>query len=198
LKILIAGDSFGADWTVKYNDYPGWPNLLAKKYEVTNVAKASIGQYKILKQLIEQDLNKFDTIIVCNTHPFRVHTRQHPLHSKDILHSNADLLLNDTFSHWNPFNLSLKAAKNFFLYHWDEQHALDIYRLIAQEQERILDELNVIHLKNFKDVDVISKHHTIDTTQLQGGIINHKDKTGNEIIYRDIDKRLTNSIDMLY
>ena len=60
MKILIVGDSFAADWSVKYNDYHGWPNLLAQKFEVTNLAKAGVGQYKIYKQL--QNIDDFDLV----------------------------------------------------------------------------------------------------------------------------------------
>jgi hypothetical protein len=35
MKILIIGDSFAADWSVKYNDYAGWPNLLAQTLVLT-------------------------------------------------------------------------------------------------------------------------------------------------------------------
>ena len=50
MKILICGDSFAADWTVKYPGQ-GWPNMLAEIHEVTNLAQAGCSEYKILKQL---------------------------------------------------------------------------------------------------------------------------------------------------
>ena len=48
-KILIAGDSFAADWTVKYKG-EGWVNTLCKDYDVTNVAQAGVSEYKIYNQ----------------------------------------------------------------------------------------------------------------------------------------------------
>ncbi len=43
-KLLIAGDSFAADWL---SGESGWPNLLANEYDVTNVAQAVCSEYKI-------------------------------------------------------------------------------------------------------------------------------------------------------
>ena len=51
MHLLIIGDSFAADWSVKYADKKGWPNFLAEKYSVTNLAQAGCSEYKIKKQL---------------------------------------------------------------------------------------------------------------------------------------------------
>jgi lysophospholipase L1-like esterase len=37
--LLIAGDSFSADWTKKY-DGIGWVNMLENDFDVTNVSQA--------------------------------------------------------------------------------------------------------------------------------------------------------------
>jgi hypothetical protein len=58
-KLLICGDSFAADWTVKVKE-KGWVNLLAQDYKVTNLAQAGCSEYKILKQLQSVNLDKFD------------------------------------------------------------------------------------------------------------------------------------------
>ena len=52
-NILIIGDSFAADWTVKYPTVVGWPNLLAKNYNVVNLAQAGAGEYKIYQVKVE-------------------------------------------------------------------------------------------------------------------------------------------------
>ena len=64
MKILICGDSFAADWTIKYPDKKGWPNLLAEHHNVINLAQAGCGEYKILLQLLSVDFTQFDQIIV--------------------------------------------------------------------------------------------------------------------------------------
>ena len=123
LKILIIGDSFAADWSVKYNDYKGWPELLAEQYEVTNIAQAGVCEYKIYKQLLSvKNLNDYDWVIVSHTGSFRVNTLKHPIHSGDKLHKNADLIYTDIDYHSNKlkniFNKSLKAAVLFYKYHF--------------------------------------------------------------------------------
>ena len=47
MKILVAGDSFAAEWPGD----DGWVKLLAQSHEVTNVAQAGCGEYKIFKQI---------------------------------------------------------------------------------------------------------------------------------------------------
>ena len=47
LRILIAGDSFAAEWPGTH----GWSKMLAEHHDVKNVAQAGVSEYKILKQL---------------------------------------------------------------------------------------------------------------------------------------------------
>jgi hypothetical protein len=91
MKILIAGDSFAADWKIKYNGN-GWVNMLSEDYEVTNIAQAGVSEYKIYQQLIKHDTTKYDKIIISHTSAYRIPVVKHPIHSKDILHSNCDLI----------------------------------------------------------------------------------------------------------
>ena len=43
MKLLVAGDSFVAEWPGD----EGWVKLLANDYDVTNVAQAGVSEYKI-------------------------------------------------------------------------------------------------------------------------------------------------------
>ena len=90
-KILIAGDSFAADWTVKYKG-EGWVNTLCKDYDVTNIAQAGVSEYKIYNQLKKIDVSKYDIILISHTSAYRIPVVEHPIHSKDILHNNCDLI----------------------------------------------------------------------------------------------------------
>ena len=90
-KILIAGDSFAADWTVKHIG-GGWVNLLTKDFKVKNVAEAGVSEYKIYKQLLNQNLVDYDHIIVSHTSAYRIPIEEHPIHKDDILHNNCDLI----------------------------------------------------------------------------------------------------------
>jgi hypothetical protein len=137
-RILIIGDSFATDWSVKYNEYKGWPNLLAEQYPVVNLAQAGVNEYKIYKQITSvEDLDSFDLVIVSHTSPLRVHTKQHPVHANDQLHSNADLMFGDIEYHCkqfsNFFNRSLKSAYTFFLHHYDIEYFETSYALFREK-----------------------------------------------------------------
>ena len=56
-KILIVGDSFAADWSIKHKECNGWVNMLCDDFFVTNIAQAGVSEYKIYKQLLSQDIN---------------------------------------------------------------------------------------------------------------------------------------------
>jgi len=186
-KILILGDSFAADWSVKYKDYMGWPNLLKEKYEVTNLAQAGVGEYKIYKQLLDvNNIEYYDCVIISHTSPFRVHTRNHPIHKNDSLHSNADLIYGDIEYHYytkwyNFFNKGLKAAFSYFKFHFDIDFYETTYWLYRNEIERKLSDTKTIVIDNFHN-----NKGTLNFTDMYpeySGKINHFSKEGNHIIF---------------
>lgn len=185
-KILIVGDSFAASWP---DASEGWVNLLADIFNVTNLAQAGVGEYKILKQIESVDLDIFDSIIVSHTSPSRIHTPNHPLH-KNGFHKNCDLLANDIIDRFNWFNPSLKAAQDFFKHHYDDQYQIDIYNLIRKEINEKLKNFAYISLTHTE----ISKHLTIESNNIdfsnlwkkERGPINHYTVDGNKIIFKKI------------
>lgn len=188
MKILITGDSFAADWSTKYNKYPGWPNLLKNDFSVTNVAQAGVSEYKILKQIKDNYSTDYDFVIVSHTSPSRVHTRRHPVLFNDSLHSNADLIINDIMSKNTWFNSSLKSAKGFFKYHYDEEYYNDIYWLIRKEIDNILSNTQVISICNF---DEVYSNETFNFSRYRisnPGLINHFDDAANALIHYQIKK----------
>lgn len=190
-KILIVGDSFAADWRLKSNelDY-GWPTLLSQAHSTTNLAKGGVGEYKILKQIQSQDLNNYHSVIVAHTSPSRCHTKTHPVHNHDSFHNSCDLLYSDIDYHSkrssNLFNFSLRAAKNWFIYHYDHDYQQDIYWLIRKEIDSLLQDKNVIELKNF---DIKANNTVLDYTGhavYNQGYANHYTPETNKEIYNDI------------
>ena len=58
-KLLICGDSFAADWQVKYPQGQGWCNLITQYYHVTNVAQAGCSEYRIYQQFLSYNQDFF-------------------------------------------------------------------------------------------------------------------------------------------
>lgn len=194
-RILIIGDSFASDWSVKYQDYPGWPNLLSQEFDVTNLAQAGVGEFKIYKQLQSvTDLHNYDLVIVSHTSPYRIHTRKHPVHASDKLHKNADLILTDIDYHEskikNIFNLSLKAAKWFFYKHYDIDYFETIYGMLREKINLMLEGTPVIVisnlpcLENFETEPVVL--HFSDLCKESPGIINHVSEQANQKIFNKL------------
>jgi len=192
-NILIIGDSFAADWSTKYKDYLGWPNLLAKQHTVTNLAQAGVSEYKIYRQLLSVDnLEQYDVVIVAHTSPYRIPTWQHPIHSNDSLHKDADLIYADIAYHSkrirNIFNRSLRGAYDFFTYHYDSGFFEDSYGLFRKEINRILQDKLVITLLTFGGYRALEKD-VLDFTYLlntQPGLINHYSEQGNQLVYHGV------------
>jgi len=195
MKILIIGDSFAADWSIKYNQYKGWPNLLAEKYDVTNLAQAGVSEYKIYKQLQSVKwLGEYNLTIVSHTSPYRVPCRTHPIHSSDALHYNADLMLNDITYHSknikNFFNKSLRAAKLFFKYHYDIDFYTTTHSLYRKAIEDRLKIIKFISINLFSDTIYPSTLDFYDIYKAYPGTINHLSKEGNEIVFNQLIKKI--------
>ena len=189
MKILIAGDSFAARWP---EEIFGWVNYLERQYDVTNLAQAGVGEYKILKQLKSINLNDFDLVIVSHTSPSRVHTPTHPLHKKGF-HKDCDLIYTDLESLHNFFNDSLNTAKKWFKHHYDEEYQIDVYNLIRKEINNII---NIPYI-SLTHVEIANKlafeKDNIDFSDLwkkQRGNINHYTEIGNRVIFKILIEKI--------
>jgi hypothetical protein len=194
LKVLIAGDSFAAKWPGKY---PGWAELLEEYFDVTNLAQAGVGEYKILRQVHSVDVTWFDCVIVCHTSFSRIHTREHPVH-KEGLHINCDLIYTDLEAHNDKNNPSLKAAKDFFQYHYDESQSKGIYYLIRSEIARLMAFSSYIAIDNFKDAAIFSiEKNKVDLSDFwleNKGEVNHYSEEGNKKLCQMIREQILQSV----
>jgi hypothetical protein len=181
--LLIAGDSFSADWTKKYPGQ-GWVNMLSE-YDVTNVSQAGVSEYKIYKQLAGQDLQSFDKVLVCHTSPFRIPILKHPVHASDVLHGNCDLIYNDISAF--PKNKLARIATEFFENFFDEEYAEFTHALIVRQIQQLAP--NAVHITFFDltQNDIYSLH---DVFLNHRGTLNHLDDQGNEIAFNIIDRLL--------
>lgn len=184
-KILIAGDSFASAWP---DSNTGWVNLLAEHYSVTNIAEPGIGEYKILKQIESVDTTKFDIVIVSHTSPSRIHTKNHPLH-KTGFRKNCDLIINDLDNRFNIFNLNLLASKLFFRYHYDDEYQIDIYNLVREKINNLIQTkyISVSHVDIANQLKIETKHIDFsDLWQQERGVVNHYTEVGNIAVYNKI------------
>lgn len=182
MKILICGDSFACDWTPQYPQLQGWPNIVAKMFDVTNVAQAGVGEYKILKQLQNQDLTKYDAVIISHTSPNRVHVNKHPLHQDSALHKNCDFIFNDIISS-NSKDPTVRAGVDYFKYVFEHEYYNDIHSLIYSEIVRIAPK-NTLHLSFFKDMKCDMNFYEI--FQQNGGTMNHLSANGNHLVFAEV------------
>lgn len=187
-KVLITGDSFAAVWPDSKN---GWVNLLAKDFDVKNIAQPGISEYKILRQIKSENLKNYDCIIVSHTSPARIHVPEHPLH-KEGFHKNCDLIASD-IDRVSFFNPALSAAKGWFKYYYDDEYQVDIYNLMRKE---INDIINIPYL-SISHVDIVSQlsieDDHIDFSDLwksNRGPVNHYTTEANKIVYEKIKKEI--------
>jgi hypothetical protein len=191
-KILIAGDSFAADYTVKYPDQHGWPNLLSKDYDVTNIAQAGVTEYKVLQQINSVNLKKYDSIIISHASPNRVHCEQHPIHHNDPLHKNSDLLYTDVMNH--PENPDCIIAAKYFERFVDLKYYSEISKLFCMEIANILGNyphLNQLHLVNYYNnnpYDFLESFNFNSIWFNNQGIMNHFNQKGNILLLDEIIK----------
>lgn len=184
-KLLIAGDSFAADWTKKYEGI-GWVNMLCDDYVVENIAEAGVSEYKIYKQLLNQNLFEYDYIIVSHTSAYRIPIEEHPIHRGDILHNNCDLIFSDVQEHID--NHIMKTAYDFYSYIFNPKYFVFINSLIHKEIKLLSTNLtNITFFDSFYDDEIIK----LENIFLQNkGTINHMNEKGNRITYKKIKKIL--------
>lgn len=194
MKILVIGDSFAADWTVKYKGI-GWTNLLADQYDVTNLAQAGVSEYKIYKQILSiSDVSAFDLIIVSHTSPYRIHTKQHPIHTGDLLHNNADLIYNDIDYHVHTlrgyFNRALRSAVGFFVHHNDEEYQETVYMLFRDRINQLIGKTKCLVISNLPIDKKFCKEKIVlnirDIQQKYPGLMNHMSDEGNQLVYQKV------------
>jgi hypothetical protein len=193
MKILICGDSFAADWTLKYKGH-GWPNLLARENDVTNVAQAGCSEYKIYKQLVAQNLDDYDLIIVSHTSAYRWYIETpHPVHFADPLHKNSDLIYTD-IEEYNKFSssLSLSSILYFFRTFYSLEYADFIHKLISEKIFEISKDKKVLHLTHIDTKYTFDVVNFSDIFRDYRGTINHYNDIGNRIVFERLRKEIYN------
>lgn len=189
-KILICGDSFSADWTVKYHG-AGWPNMLVHDFDVTNLSQAGCSEYKIYQQLMSTDIDQFDAILISHTSPNRIYVKEHPVHKNDLLHKDACLIYTDIKEHASD-NPSLQPIVDFYENYFDLDYAKFTHTLICEKINAILKGYRgrVIHITNMPQDDLSIFDNIVCFIDLMSkkykGLMNHYSDEANAIIYNKI------------
>lgn len=188
MKILVAGDSFAAQWA---NCSDSWTSLLDNEYTVNNIAQPGVGEYKILKQLESVNIDNYDCVIVSHTSPSRIHIKDHPIH-KSGFHKNCDLIFNDIDRFSFPGS-RLDTAKKWFVHYYDDTYQCDIYNLVRKEINNIIHipYISMSHIDILKDIKFESVHLDFSELWLNNrGFCNHYNAIGNKIIFNTIKENI--------
>jgi hypothetical protein len=202
MNILIVGDSFSADWSSKFNQYAGWPNLLAQKNWVINLSQAGCSEYRILQQLQSvKNIDIFDCVIVSHTSPSRIFTTKHPLHHSDSLHHHCDLIFTDIDYHYKRprywFNRALSSARNFFIYHYDQEYYQYLYSKIRQDIDLLTETVPLLSLSFFECLTDLGYTHDLNFSNLlieSPGLINHFSESANNFIFQQVNQVIQNKV----
>ena len=181
-NILICGDSFAADWTVKSNK-PGWVNFFNNK---DIHAQAGVGEYKILKQLQRANLKLYTHIIISHTSPYRIHTIVNPLHTNDELHYACDFIYDDVRNR-------LPDVEKFFTDYYDLEYSIYIHTKICRDIDKLTQNYNTIHISHVDWTGLYKFTNQIDFSTLKKSInkSNHYSDKHNKIVYNNILNRIT-------
>ena len=190
MKILILGDSWAADWSGQYDQYQGWPNILAEHHNVTNIAQAGVSQYSICRQLLNTDYSNYDHYIISITSPYRVYTPQHPVHDTG-LHKNSDLIYTDLEYHQQEMDTPrLASAVKWFEHHFDTEHAEFTHHLLVDWCLSRLDPRCTTVTSNISgNSDYVAEHRYLDGVTVYEsfpGKINHLSSEGNQIFAQQL------------
>lgn len=179
--LLIAGDSFSADWTIKHKG-KGWVNILEEHFDVTNISQAGVSEYKIYLQLKSVDLSKFDKILISHTSAYRIPIEEHPIHKGDVLHTNCDLIFSDVSEHLkNPI---MKTAYDFYTHIFHPEYFIFTNTLIFEEIKKLVPNgLHITFFDSFYDDSVIKFENVFLENK---GILNHLNDIGNKLIFEKV------------
>lgn len=196
MQILILGDSWAADWSSQYDQYAGWPNILAENHHVTNIAQAGVSQYSISQQINQVTPADYDCVIISITSPYRLYTPQHPVHTQG-LHANSDLIYTDLEYHLSeqPDNDRIQSAIGFYRHHFDTVHAEYVHQLLVADTLKNCDDNYTLVTSNIYDNKQYvpagfryCEGHEI--YQSYPGRINHMNSEGNQLFANQLERLL--------
>lgn len=188
MKILLLGDSFGADWTIKYPTQSGWPNLLASQYSVDNCCQAGCSEFKVRNQLVNHSLRDITHCIVVHTSPYRIPVEHNPLHQGDSLHHSCDFIYSDVAESNND---QVRCIKDYYEKYFFDEYFLYTYNLTVSDIKNILKENRIpsLHISFFAENTQVDVNYS-DLFIKFPGLINHLSPNANQQVFDNIKEWL--------
>jgi len=186
--IGIFGDSFGV--RKDYSEFSSWITLLGHHYSIINYCECGVGEYKILQQLRNSNLDKFDHIIVTHTSATRVYVKNNPIHASSKYHKNCDIIYADVENRPDEFSV---ACQLHFKYIFDIDYAISIHNMICEQIDNLLADRKVTHITHFDYTGLYNFNNMINFYELflkNKGNVNHYNQIGNINIYQTLIKQL--------
>lgn len=188
-KILIIGDSFSSKCLASAS---GWPVLLEKHFDITNLSCPGIGEYKILKQLYSADLKKYDAICASHTSPNRVHAEYNPLYLDDHLYHTSDIIFSDVE---NKNNKIANSMMDYFKFVFDQEYYNFIHHCCCEKINQATENYKTLHITHFNWDNLFVFDNFInfyDVWKSNKGSYNHYSKKGNQIVAENVCSYLRN------
>ena len=181
-KVLIVGDSFATQ------EPKGWTWQLGKEFEITNLASAGSSQYRVLKNVLEIDLDHFDFVIVVHTSPNRIYVETNPYYKDSKTHPDCDLIYEDIRSK-RP-DIFAEHVTWWFEHVFDLEQAKYMHQLICEKIRCLLIGKYALHMTFFElehigNIEIL--HHI---WKEHPGSINHLNETGNRLVAEFVRNKL--------
>ena len=182
-KVLIFGDSFAS------HDPNGWTCHLGEDFEVTNLASNGASQYRLLKNVLDTNLDQIDFVIVVHTSPNRIYIEKNPYYQDSNTHFNCDLIYEDIRSR-KP-NIFAQHVTWWFENIFDLDQANYMHRLMCEKIKCVLSGKSALHMSFFEldRIDNVKILHHI--WKKYPGINNHLNETGNRLVAEFVKNKLT-------
>lgn len=184
MTVLLVGDSFGADWTIKYPGKAGWPNLLAAEFFVDNQCQAGCSEFRIQQQLVQHLTDDVSHCVVVHTSPYRLPVEHNPLHKDDCLHHSCDFIYSDVAESNDP---RVNCVKEYYEKYFFDEFFLYTHQLIVDDIVNILKEKSIPNLH----ITFFDQAHNVDINYNKlfvksPGSMNHLSPEANQQVFNDI------------
>ena len=188
MNIGIFGDSFG----VQKDDekFSSWVTLLGEHSGIINHCECGIGEYKILEQLRNSNLDEFTHIIVTHTSATRIYVKDNPTHAASKYHTNCDIIYADIENRTDEFSI---ACQLYFKYIFDIDYAISVHNMICEQINTLLAGRTVIHITHFDYTGLYNFNNMINFYELflkNKGNVNHYNQLGNIEVYQTVKRQL--------